>query len=183
MAQETTIYGKLWDLLSEQFNRLTQLEQTVMYWLAINGEVTTLSDLQADMFPKVAPREIISSIESLNRRSLIEISNTEFTQPVIMMDYMTELILDNAVKEIITGKIDWLKSFCLLKTEAVKEAQTQLIMKPLVERLRATLGEHQAIVSQINRLMEHLRAKPTTQVGYAKDNYLNLLSYLRVSIK
>ena len=186
LAQETTIYGKLWDLLSEQFNRLTQLEQTVMYWLAINREVTNLSELQADIFPTVAPREIISSIESLNRRSLIEVTNTGFTQPVILMDYMTELILDNAVKEIITGNIDWLKSFSLLKTEAkdcVKEAQTKLIMQPLVERLGATQGEHQIIVSQINRLMEHLRVKSTTQIGYAKDNYLNLLSYLRVSIK
>ncbi len=186
LAQETTIYGELWDLLSEQFNRLTQLEQTVMYWLTINREVTNLSDLQADIFPKVAPRKIIATIESLNRRSLIEVTNTGFTQPAIIRDYITELILENAVKEIITGNIDWLKSFCLLKTEAqdcVQEAQTQLIMKPLVERLRATLKQHDIIVSQINRLIEHLQFKSITQIGYAKENYLNLLSYLHVSIK
>ena len=183
LTPETTIYGEIWDLLSQQFNRLTKLEQTVMYWLAINRGVTNLLNLQADIFPTVAPREIISSIESLNRRSLIEVTNTGFTQPAIIMDYMTELILENAVREIITGKMDWLKSFCLLKTEAVKEAQTQLIIQPLLERLGATLKEHDIIISQLNRLMEHLRAKPTIQVGYAKDNYLNLLSYLHVSIK
>lgn len=39
------------DLLERQFNRLTDLEQRVINWLAIHREWSTLTEIQADLFP------------------------------------------------------------------------------------------------------------------------------------
>ena len=42
LAQGTTVFSDLWDLLEQQFERLSPLQQQIMYWLAINREGGTL---------------------------------------------------------------------------------------------------------------------------------------------
>lgn len=36
IVQDTIVYGDIEDLLNQQFDRLSDLEKVVMYWLAIN---------------------------------------------------------------------------------------------------------------------------------------------------
>lgn len=43
-----------------------------MYWLAVNREPITLTELQTDLVGTVPTRELIESLSSLQRRSLIE---------------------------------------------------------------------------------------------------------------
>jgi len=37
LTQNKTVFGDIRDLLYQQFNRLSDLEQEIMYWLAIEG--------------------------------------------------------------------------------------------------------------------------------------------------
>lgn len=48
LAQESVVFGKIRDVLDQQFNRLSDLERQVMYWLAINREPVFLSELRGE---------------------------------------------------------------------------------------------------------------------------------------
>jgi hypothetical protein len=41
LAQGTAVFGNLWELIDRQFDRLSALQQQVMYWLAIDREGVT----------------------------------------------------------------------------------------------------------------------------------------------
>lgn len=72
LEQNTVIFQTVRRSLDQQFQRLTKLEQTVMYWLAINREWTTIGELEADLVPSVSRMKLLETLESLRWRSLIE---------------------------------------------------------------------------------------------------------------
>ncbi|MDJ0597151.1 MAG: WD40 repeat domain-containing protein, partial [Pleurocapsa sp. MO_226.B13] len=45
LAQDTNVFNSIQKLLDQQFERLSPLEKTIMYWLAINREWTTIAEL------------------------------------------------------------------------------------------------------------------------------------------
>ena len=94
LVEGTIVFGDIWDLLEQQFNRLSQLEQEVMYCLAINREGINLSQLKQDVFPTISARNLLETLESLQRRSLIEVNISGFTQQPIVMEYMTEKLIN-----------------------------------------------------------------------------------------
>lgn len=88
LDQGIVVFGDIWELLDQQFNRLSSLEQQVMYCLASHRKWTTLSQLREDCFATLSERELLEALESLYARSLIEIHLASYTQPTVIMDYM-----------------------------------------------------------------------------------------------
>ena len=82
------IFDDIRDLLDQQFRRLTDLEKQIMYWLAINREPVSLQQLQTDFIVPVPYRELLESLNSLQRRSLIEKIDNCFTQQALVMEYV-----------------------------------------------------------------------------------------------
>ncbi len=72
LAQGNTVFSDLWDLLDRQFDRLSPLQQQIMYWIAINQEGATPAKLKAEILPKVSGRQLMEALEALAERSLIE---------------------------------------------------------------------------------------------------------------
>jgi len=103
--QAAFIFDDIRDLLSRQFHRLTLLEQEIMYWLAINREPVTLPQLQADILANVPPRELLESLSSLQRRSLIEKSRGErssaCTQQPVVMEYVINQLIEQVSQELL----------------------------------------------------------------------------------
>ncbi|MEM9450683.1 MAG: NB-ARC domain-containing protein [Cyanobacteria bacterium P01_E01_bin.6] len=66
------LFDDIDDVLSKQFQRLTPLEQSIMYWLAINREPISFQDLWQDYKQNVPMGELLQSLVSLQRRALIE---------------------------------------------------------------------------------------------------------------
>ncbi|NJO98398.1 MAG: hypothetical protein HC764_22360 [Pleurocapsa sp. CRU_1_2] len=97
LQRDSFIFADIHDLLQQQFNRLTGLEQQILYWLAINREPVTLQELQQDFINPIAPRILLQSLASLQKRSLIEKSNSFWGLQTVVMEYVTyELILKTA---------------------------------------------------------------------------------------
>src|SRR5207253_2841574 len=71
LAQDTLVFGNLADLLDKQFARLSPLEQTLLYWLAIVREPMTLKELHAVLVARLSPGQVLEAIDGLHRRSLI----------------------------------------------------------------------------------------------------------------
>lgn len=108
-SQGTTVFGSIYDLLSRQFHRLSDLEKDLMYWLAINREPVTLKELRADLVLPVSSMKILEALESLSRRNLIEKSkntihsagvSTRFTLQPVVMEYVTKQLIQQVTKEI-----------------------------------------------------------------------------------
>ena len=115
-SQGTMVFGSIYDLLSQQFHRLSDLEKDLLYWLAINREPVTLKKLRADFVLPVSPMKMLEALESLSRRSLIEkskklLDNTnstskstgtsiKFTLQPMVMEYVTRRLIQQVTKEI-----------------------------------------------------------------------------------
>ncbi len=101
LAQGNTVFSDLWDLLDCQFDRLSPLQQKIMYWLAINQEGATPAKLKAEILPQVSGRQLMEALEALAERSLIEdrlslnytVSTNLMLQPAIA-EYVRERFLE-----------------------------------------------------------------------------------------
>ncbi|NJR48529.1 MAG: hypothetical protein HC780_02180 [Leptolyngbyaceae cyanobacterium CSU_1_3] len=100
LKQGTAVFGDISDLLDQQFDRLSDLEKQIMYWLAIDREGASLSDLAEDLVPSVPPRYLIEALASLTRRPLVEKQGAKFTQQPVVMEYITDRLIEQAHAEI-----------------------------------------------------------------------------------
>lgn len=186
LAQGSTVFSDLWDLLEQQFERLSTLQQQVMYWLAINREGVVPAKLQEEILPKVPLREILEALESLHARSFIETKEAGITQQPVIMDYVTERFIQTIEREIITGELNLFRTHALIEAQTqdyVCEAQIQLILHPLTERLLTHFETPSQLEQHLCLILASLRHKTATQTGYAGGNLLNLFCHLKTDLR
>ncbi|MEB3178744.1 MAG: NB-ARC domain-containing protein [Nostocaceae cyanobacterium] len=185
ITQGTKVFGSIYDLLSQQFHRLSVLEKDLMYWLAINREPVNITEMRADLVLPIPSMKLLEALESLSRRSLIEkkliakqsiaqttISQTQvqFTLQPVVMEYVTEQLIEQVSAEIIAkgerkqGDNLFLhllfNSHALIKATSkdyIRLAQTKLILQPVIEQLLLKLRTKQGIVTWLTEILKHLR--------------------------
>ena len=193
LAEDVVVFNSIQRLLAQQFNRLTLLEQTIMYWLAINREWTTISELDDDIFPRVSKANLLEALESLSWRSLIERATPtqitqqsgSYTQQPVVMEYVTERLIQQVAEEITTNSLQFFHSHALIKAQSIdylRNSQTRLILQPVVDQLLGSYGASQRIVQQITEILASLRQDNAYRPGYAAGNSLNLLCHLNVDL-
>jgi len=185
LEQEILFFGDIWKLLSEQFNRLTAVEKQIMYWLAIERDWTSLSDLHKNLFPTVTTRELLEALGSLQRRSLLEKRSGYFTQQPVVMEYVTNQLLEQAFQEIKTGQIALLNTVALVKAQAkdfVRESQTRLILEFLVRELQKYFRTEASLRQRLDMLLQVVRQENELRLGYATGNLLNLYCSLNLNL-
>jgi WD40 repeat protein/class 3 adenylate cyclase len=192
LAQGTVVFGDISNLLEQQFNRLTGFEQQVMLWLAIAREGRSLAELRADILPLATARDLMEALESLQQRSLIEKSTllglgqaAAFTQQPVVMEYVTEGLIDQVCDELIRSDICLLDSHALSQAHTkdyLRNAQYRLILQPILAQLQQRLGGHQAAKSCLDQALALLRARPFQPPGYGAGNVLNLLNQMGVNL-
>lgn len=191
-----TVFGGIHQLLDEQFARLSPLESTIMYWLAIERQEIPLSELEKDLAYPVPKRELFEVVEALLRRSMIEVRNTmievhkgvSFTLQSVIMEYVTDRFVEQVYAEIEQGKLgDGLFArYALVKARAkdyIRDYQVNLILKPLVNRLLAT-HERSGSAKKLREMLETLRRRKVAPMPvYMAGNILNLLVHLNVDLR
>lgn len=186
LVQGSTVFSTLWDLLEQQFQRLSPLQQQVMYWFAINREGITTAKLQAEFLPKLPFSKLLEVLESLHQQSLLETTETGLTQQPVIMEYVTERLIETIQQEIINGELNFFRSHALLEAQTqdyLRDAQTQLILCPLIERLLAHFGNQIQLEQHLYKILDQLRKETPVQTGYAGGNLLNVLCYLQTNLK
>jgi len=191
LTQGNIVFDGIRDLLAHQINRLSALELQVMYWLAINREPTSLGELQADLVPQIPQARLAAVLELLQQRSLIESSPTfaepersSFTQQPVVMEYMTDELIEQVNRAIARTEVNLLNRYALIKAQSkdyVRHSQTRMILQPLIDRLGAHYGSRQDVADQLQQMVLALR-QHGSPVGYLGGNVLNLLSQLQVSL-
>ncbi len=177
LNQEVNVLGDIRDLLDQQYSRLSSFEQQVMYWLAIERESITTDSLRQDIVPMVSRLQILETVTGLRWRSLIEKNHNSYTQQPVVMEYMTERLIDDAYQAAIERDPEFLMSYALVQHRAedyIRETQIRHILQPLTQRLMAYYGSTETLHRELHSLLESLRDRQTA-TGYAQGNIMNLL--------
>jgi WD40 repeat protein len=194
LQTQTLVFDDIRDLLDRQFERLTDLEQEVMVWLAINREFVSFAELQADLVSAIAKRQLPETLKSLVRRSLIETQAGQFTQQPVVMEYMTEKLIDRICVELRSWDLadhpaDWQQQFfhryAIVKVTSkdyLKSSQLRVILSPLLERLKTDLNPASAIASRLQQILLMLRSGLSDTPSYSSGNLINLLRGIQVDL-
>jgi WD40 repeat protein len=186
LTQGSPVFSNSWDLLEQQFERLSCVQKQVMIWLAIAREDVTPPKLHAEIFPTVPLKDLLEALETLHSRSLLETGETGLTQQPVIMEYVTERLIQTIEREVIDRQVNHLRTFALMEAQTqdnVRDAQIQFIINPLINRL---LGHFETLVQLEQHLYEiltSLRDRTESQIGYAAGNLLNLFCHLNTELK
>jgi hypothetical protein len=115
LPEDTFVFNGIRRLLDQQFERLSPLEKSIMYWLAINREGTAIAELQSDLVPTVHRGKVLEALEGLWGRSLIEKAtptllakpSSLYTQQPVVMEYVTELLIELFMKRLLQKNPDY----------------------------------------------------------------------------
>ncbi|MEC4817011.1 MAG: NB-ARC domain-containing protein [Scytonema sp. PMC 1069.18] len=192
---EIFVGALLKDFLKQQFSRLSEMEKQVMYWLAINRDWVSIPELRDDIIPSLSASELLEILESLQRRSLIEKQAARFTLQPVLMEYVSEQLIEEVFEEIKTQKINILETHSLIKAQEIdyiRAAQYHLILKPLSYKLikhfissNSLCTEEDIkhyIKSYLHQILLNWKEKFTLNPGYAGGNILNLLVEMKISL-
>src|SRR5207302_1507012 len=191
----TGVFGGMRLLLDAQVQRLASVELEVLRWLAVEREPVTFAELAADLGSSVGGGAALEAVEGLRRRSMLQLSprsravserGATFTLQSVVLEYMTEQVVDDVVKELAAGEPVRLLAQPLLKATAkdyVRRGQERLIAGPVLERLLADRGSQPAAERRLLTLLDQLRKRPLAQQGYAPGNLVNLLRLLRGDLR
>jgi WD40 repeat protein len=184
LKEDTFIFNGVRRLLDQQFARLSQLEQSIMYWLAINRDWTTVAELYDDIVPTASKAKLLESLESLSWRSLIEKRASQYMQQPVIMEYISEQLIEKIAAELQTCDLNLFVRHALLKTtqkEYIRESQVRLILQSIGEELSKALGSMDALRSQVQTLIAAVRClKPSS--GYGAGNLLNLCVHRQLDL-
>ncbi|MBD2308504.1 NACHT domain-containing protein [Chroococcidiopsis sp. FACHB-1243] len=114
---EVFILDGIRDLLDSQFNRLSDLETEVMYWLAIEREPVKVIELQDDLLSIFSRQQLVNTLNSLCRRCLIDKNGGKFTQIPVIIDYITEKFTQQIYQEISLEDSETFGDRCSLKKQ------------------------------------------------------------------
>jgi WD40 repeat protein len=185
LDQGTASFNGIATLLRQQFERLSEIEAQVMYWLAIHREPISAAELQADMLPEFSRPKLMETLESLKWRCLIDTAKTTasensslgFTQQPVVMEYVTEKLIEQVCEEIVTVSPRLLLSHALMKAQAkeyIRESQVRVILASVIERSLTALRSPSQLEQKLNQLLAHLKAHSSGFIGYGVGNLLNL---------
>ncbi|MEA5507308.1 NB-ARC domain-containing protein [Halotia wernerae UHCC 0503] len=186
LQQNTVVFGDIRDLLDQQFERLSDLEKEIMYWLAINCEPVSLSELRDDILSPVPQQKLLEALESLVRRSLVEKSAATFTLQPVVMEYVTQVLIEQICEEIITENIQLFRCHSLIKASAkdyIRETQIRLILKPVIDGLLTVLRSKKGVENKLTKILVTLRKESPLEPGYTGGNVLNLLCQLQTDLR
>lgn len=189
LEQGTVAFNGIGNLLQQQCDRLSPLEQSIMNWLAINREPVTIADLQADLVIELPKPKLMEVLESLRWRSLIESSAIGFTQQPVVMESVTESLIEQMANEIVAEQPQVFLSHALIKAQVkdyIRDSQIRVILQPLRDRLLTKLGSPKQLEHKLNRLLAHLRThdhQPVAhQPNYGAGKLLNLFRQLETDL-
>jgi WD40 repeat protein/transcriptional regulator with XRE-family HTH domain len=186
LQEDVSAFEDVNDLLDQHFQRLSDEEQQIMYWLAIEREVVPLEELREDLAQLMAAGTLPDILDSLRRRSMIETrSSAHFTLQPVIMEYVTGRLVERAFQEFVAETPGVWMSHALIKAKSkdyTRQSQERLLLAPLVQRLFSTIGKR-AVEQRAKSLLAAQRQGDVQHPGYLAGNILNLLSYAKCSLR
>ena len=180
LASNVALLERVRTLIEQHVTRLSPLELDLLRWLAVAHEPIAAADLVAMSMAPVARSYLLEALEGLRRRNLVERDATwpAFSLQPMVMDYVTERLVETAYAEIVGGELQLLRQYALVQRSApnhVQQSQKRAIIVPLLDALQRAYTSSDALVGRLRHLLAAVRGLPRAQQGYAEANLLTLL--------
>jgi WD40 repeat protein len=172
------VFGKIRDLLDWHFDRLSPAEKTVLYWLALNREPLSLSDLKADLLSPLEQKYLPETLDTLERQLPIEKTTSGFTLQPVLIEYITDRAIAQICQEIESGNLELLNSHALIKAGAkdyVRDSQVRTILQPIIAVLG--LSVQNCLEERLLGILKQLKRVKPRITGYGAGNLFNLMRY------
>lgn len=185
LSEGTTVFNGVRRLLNQQFERLSNLEQNILYWLAINRGLTSITELATDIVPVTAKPDILEALESLAWRNLIERQAGKFTLQPVVMEYMTHQLIQHIIAELVTLNLSLFGQHAVCKNtvlEYIRASQIRLIVQPIAHQLRETFSHPNRLQQHLQTILQHIREAPNTYPDYRAGNLINLCIALAIDL-
>lgn len=172
------------EVIGEQFGYLSDQEKLIMYWLAVEREAISLETLQENL-SFVLPKDLITAMTNLLRRSLIERRGDKFTLLNVVIEYATEQLIELISTELINLKPNLSNLTALIKAESkdyIRQTQTLLILKPIIQRLQLALLDEKSTAQFLKNFLSLLREDANLRSGYITGNIINALTIINPSL-
>jgi NB-ARC domain len=193
------------DSLSRQFDRLSEIEQQIVYWLAIEREPITGRELRANLvIHPHAPGEIINALQSLARRCITIGSNSardrlrqrKWSIQPVMIAYVTRRLIDRFVAELapasltniqindIQDRFFHLNHYAIIQSkpkDRLRQTQRQSILQPTIERLITVWSSPADLSQYLHQISTAWQDLDPLPIGYLVANVVNLRMELNLN--
>jgi hypothetical protein len=196
LDQSTLVIGDVFSsILNEQFARLSVVERGVLYWLAIENQPISWSELRENLrFLATSSSKLVGALESLKRRSLLDREHDEQASEVmfaiqpLLSKYVTNQLIEQICQDILAiveapsiRQLGLLRSHALVTTpedDDLTESQMRPIVSQTLDRLYLRAPNATQIPTQLEAMLALLEGIPPQAVGYAQTNLRYLLETL-----
>ncbi len=104
LREETPIFEDIRAVLDQQFARLSVLEQEILFWLAIEREPISAATLRSNLVQKETSRAFLEALRALQRRSLLEKVGDGFTLQNVLLEYITDRLVEGLAQNCSTTR-------------------------------------------------------------------------------
>jgi WD40 repeat protein/transcriptional regulator with XRE-family HTH domain len=184
LEQGVFVFEDIRDLLDRQFNRLSVEEQKILYWFAIHREPVAIAEIRQNVIGAASQQTVPQQVNSLLRRSLLEKTDGLFFLQPVVMEYVTERLIQQVCTEFTTRQLDVWQSHSLIRVQAkdyIREMQLRLILQPVLEWLLSAYRNLSEVENRARLLLAQQRSE--YGAGYAVGNLINLLVQLKVDLQ
>lgn len=183
LKRRTLLPKDIRNLLSNQFQRLSSLEQELMYWLAIKPSPLNLELLYNLQWLPISFSELADAIESLGQRFLIEKAieseQVVFSLQPVVKEFLVESFIESATQEIVEAiKIYNIEELKLLRSHAVSSTKNSpnFILASVKDKLLRLFKSPSRLRDYLHKLLSELKRESSPEIGYAADNIVALLA-------
>lgn len=184
LAEDTLIFDDIRTVLDQHFARLSNIEQQILFCLTVERQPVSAQDLRQNLLQPPKQGVFLEALRNLRRRSLVERQEDGLMLQNVVTEYLTERLVDEICREIMTGDFHWMHLQALLKAqakEAVRQFQIRLIVQPVARQLVSSLGLEK-LKTTLNQQLQRLRDETPIRQSYAGGNVFNLLAHLQVDL-
>jgi len=170
LAEGPAAVDDVHSLLNDHLARLTPLERSVLFWLALHREPVGLEGLVTALLPPITKREVRGALRGLTDRYLIEAVGKRFTLQNVIMEFATERLVAGVCAELQHQRFDLFHRHALIQATAkdyVRDTQIRLVVQPILAQ--------SGCLERAAAALAPLRAHAEFQQGYGPGNSLNLL--------
>ena len=183
LAEGHIIFQGIRALLAQQFARLTFLEQSVLFWLAIVREPTDMNRLLSLFVTPVPRLSLLEALEDLRRRSLVEHGQqrTLFTLQSVVMEYVTDELVTRMARDVQHLEHDILLTYALSLASAktyIQQTQERLLLAPVLFHLGVAEHRRGVVEQHLLHYLDQIRSLDLDTHGYGPTNIAMLLRHL-----
>ena len=179
------IFYKIYDLLDWHYERLSDQEKEILFWIAINRIPISYIELKDDLLLSVSKDGLSNNLQKLQRRIPLEKIESRFTLQPVLLEFITEKFIKIISQSLINNAIPILNQFSILKAmtrDYVRNSQERKILKPIYEIFFDAEGNKENVEKCLKKCLDFLRISYQIKSGYAGGNILNILCYMNFII-